>query len=88
MTTSTAESPPTVGAIDVKFEGDVVTFVLSDARSLVVDLRRVAWLSWLLNAPGTKREAFVLEQPGGFAVYWPELDDGVEVAHLLSRGAI
>jgi hypothetical protein len=23
-------------------------------------------------------------EPGGFAVYWPELDDGIEVEHLLS----
>jgi hypothetical protein len=23
-------------------------------------------------------------EPRGFAIYWPDLDDGIEVAHLLS----
>ncbi len=43
---------------------------------------RIAWLDWLLKATPEQRANWSLE-PGGFAIYWEDLDDGVEVAHLL-----
>ena len=27
-------------------------------------------------------------EPGGFAIYWPDLDDGIEVCHLLTNAPI
>jgi hypothetical protein len=80
MLTSTAE----VGAAAVRFEGDVLHVALTDGREVAVPMARVPWLAWLLRATPEQRERWSVE-PDGFAVYWDELDDGVEVAHLLSR---
>ncbi|NJN68185.1 MAG: DUF2442 domain-containing protein [Chloroflexaceae bacterium] len=30
-----------------------------------------------------KREQWTIE-PGGYAIYWEDLDDGIEIRHLLS----
>ena len=45
------------------------------------------WLKWLRDATPEQREQWTIE-PGGYAVYWPLLDDGVEVCHLLSMAPI
>jgi hypothetical protein len=34
------------------------------------------------------RRAFQIEEPDGFAIYWPDLDDGIEVAHLLTSAPV
>ncbi len=73
----------TVGATGVRFEGDVLHVLLTDGRDIGVPLAGVSWLAWLLRASPDQREGWSLE-PGGFAVYWEELDDGVEVEHLLA----
>ena len=73
----------TVGAAGVRFEGDMLHVALTDGRDIGVPLDRVPWLQWLLQASPEQRERWSLE-PGGFAVYWEELDDGFEVEHLLA----
>ncbi|MGH2610255.1 MAG: DUF2442 domain-containing protein [Tepidiformaceae bacterium] len=88
MSTSAAESPPTVGAESVSIEGDVLTVVLTDARQVVVDITRVSWLQWLLRADPSARSRYEIEEPDGFAIYWPDLDDGIEVAHLLTPAPV
>jgi hypothetical protein len=88
MTTSAAESPPTVGARAATWRGDVLTIELTDARSVAVDVSRVAWLGWLRAADARMRRRVEIEEPGGFALYWPELDDGIEIAHLLGPAPV
>jgi len=41
------------------------------------------WLKWLAEATPEQRAKWAIE-PGGFVVYWEELDDGFEIQHLLS----
>lgn len=72
-----------VSAVSANFSGDVLSIVLSDGRTISVPLDKVTWLRWLLNASAEQRNKWHVE-PGGFAIYWDELDDGIEVQHLLS----
>ena len=44
---------------------------------------RIEWLRWLYEATPEQCANWSLE-PGGYAVYWDDLDDGVEVCHLLA----
>ena len=67
----------------VHFEGNVLHFLLSDGREISLRLDQMKWLQWLANAPPEQRAKWSVE-PGGFAVYWEELDNGVEINHLLS----
>ena len=46
-------------------------------------LDRIEWLQWLARATPEKRANWSPE-PGGYAVYWEDLDDGIEVCHILA----
>ena len=72
-----------VQATGVEFEGDRLTVRLSDGREVSVPLSKLEWLQWLAEATPEQRAHWSIE-PGGFAVYWEELDDGFEIAHLLA----
>jgi hypothetical protein len=72
-----------VQATEVQFEGDRLTVRLSDGREVSVPLSKLEWLRWLAKATPEQRAHWSIE-PGGFAVYWEELDDGFEIAHLLA----
>ncbi len=74
-------------ATNVRFEGDVLLITLSDGRELSVPLDRIEWLQWLRKASPEQRAHWEIE-PGGFAIYWPDLDDGVEIEHLLTIHAL
>jgi hypothetical protein len=67
----------------VRFEGNMLLVALSDGRELRVPLDRVEWLKWLARATPTQRANWSIE-PGGFAIQWDELDDGIEIQHLLT----
>ena len=56
---------------------------LNDGREIALSLAEVPWLKWLATATPKQRANWSLE-PGGFAIYWPDLDDGIEVVHLLN----
>jgi hypothetical protein len=71
----------------VTFDDDTLVVSLNDGRTVTVPLGRVRWLHWLADATPEQRGRWSLE-PGGFAVYWEELDDGFEVGHLLSTQAL
>jgi len=73
-----------VGAIDVYFIGNTLCVSLSDGRAISVAIDQFKWLDWLAKATPKQRTKWSLE-PGGFAIYWKELDDGIEVCHLLSN---
>lgn len=66
------------------FEGIVLyILLLSDGREISLPIDQMNWLKWLANATQEQRAKWTIE-PGGFAVYWQELDDGFEIEHLLS----
>ena len=48
-----------------------------------LNLDQIEWLDWLANATPEQRAKWSLE-PGRFAVYWEDLDDGIEIEHVLS----
>ena len=75
-----ANSAAEVGAVGVRFTDDMVYIALSDGREIGVPLTRYDFLA---RATIEQRRQWQIE-PRGFAVYWPELDDGLEVIHLLS----
>ena len=72
-----------VAATEVRFKGNILYVSLSDGREVSLPLERIEWLEWLVKAPAEQRENWSLE-PGGYAIYWEDLDDGLEVCHLLA----
>jgi hypothetical protein len=56
---------------------------LSDGREIALPFKRVKWLDWLAKATPQQRAKWSIE-PYGYAVWWDELDDGIEVGHALS----
>lgn len=71
-----------VSATDVEVSAERLRVYLSDGRVVEASLSRVPWLRWLSEATESERQNWSLE-PGGFAVFWEDLDDGVEVRRLL-----
>lgn len=67
---------------DVQFEESILHVALSDGRRVSLPLDVVGWLDWLALATPEQRADWTIE-PGGYAIYWDELDDGIEVEHLL-----
>lgn len=82
MATSVVKDQPELKAIDVHFDGDWLSIVLSDDRRVSVPMSRIPWLNWLAKATAQQQAKWSIE-PSGFAVYWNDLDDGIEVKHLL-----
>ncbi|HLC15396.1 MAG TPA: DUF2442 domain-containing protein [Thermodesulfovibrionia bacterium] len=66
----------------VRFIDNILFILLSDGREISIYIDRVEWLQWLLKASPEQREKWSIEL-GGYAIYWDELDDGIEVCHLL-----
>jgi len=87
MVTSGTRETEGVRAVNVRFQANVLHVLLSDGREIGLPMDRVEWLRWLANATPDQRAKWSIE-PGGFAIYWDELDDGIEVAHLLSMQPI
>jgi hypothetical protein len=71
-----------VVATGVRFTESMVYVVLNDGREIGVPLSR---LPWLANATPEQRAGWSIE-PHGYAVWWDDLDDGIEVCHLLDTG--
>lgn len=82
MPTLINEVAEQVRAIDVCFVGTILYINLSDDREISIPIDRVPWLDWLRKATPEQRANWSIE-PGGFAIYWEDLDDGIEVCHLL-----
>lgn len=72
-----------VRATGVSFVGQRLFISLSDGREMSLPIDQVTWLGWLAKATSEQRERWTIE-PRGYAVYWEELDDGIEIDHLLS----
>lgn len=87
MPTLANKSTEQVRAIGVHFVGDALCVTLSDGREISVPLDRFEWLKWLAKASLAQRAKWSIE-PGGFAVYWDELEDGIEICHLLAAQSL
>ena len=87
MPTLVSKRVKQVRATGVRFGGDILYVSLSDGREVALNLKQVAWLRWLLKATPAQRAAWSIE-PRGFAIYWNELDDGIEVCHALGTQPI
>jgi len=72
-----------VRAKGIRLEDDLLHVLLTDGREISVPFDKFGWLKWLAGATPEQRAKWRLE-PNGFAVYWDELDDGIEIEHLLS----
>lgn len=83
MSTSQNDIVELVMATDIEFEGHMLHVSLSDGRRVSLPLDTISWLSWLAVATPEQRANWSIE-PGGYAVYWEDLDDGFEVMHLLN----
>ena len=79
----TSPDRKTVATTAVRFDQNTLFILLSDGREMSVPLDNISWLDWLCNATHEQRANWSIE-PGGFAIYWEALDDGVELSHLLS----
>ena len=87
MNTFTAKSATSVRAKGVGFTKRTLLVSLDDGREISLPLDDVSWLKWLAKATPKQQANWKLE-PGGFAIYWPDLDDGIEVCHLLTNEPI
>ncbi len=71
-----------VAATNVRFEENILYVSLSDGREMSLPIDRIEWLEWLAKATPEQKANWSLE-PGGYAIYWEDLDDGIEVYHIL-----
>jgi len=83
----TAKKSEQVRAESVCFTGGAIHVRLDDGREVSLPLNEVPWLKWLAKATPKQRANWSVE-PGGFAIYWPDLDDGIEVCHLLNSAPL
>lgn len=72
-----------IAAIDIRFDQDTLVIVLNDQREIALSLKEIKWLHWLAGATPEQRTKWSLE-PYGYAVWWEDLDDGIEILHALS----
>ena len=87
MTISTGDTETLVQARKVRFDNNILIITLSDEREIRLPIDQMSWLKWLTKATSEQRAKWTIE-PGGFAIYWEELDDGIEISHLLSMRAL
>lgn len=81
------KNKPAVSVEDVHFSGNVLSILLSDNRTISLPVDKIDWLKWLANASDAQRNNWSIE-PGGYAIYWDELDDGIEIEHLLGMSPL
>ncbi len=64
---------------NVRIDDAAVHILLADGRTLDVP---IAHWSFLARATPEQRQHWQFE-PGNEIIYWPDLDDGLAIAHLL-----
>jgi hypothetical protein len=67
-------------AADVRFDAERLIVDLADGRTIAVPL---AWYPRLLNATPAQRSNWQ-KAGAGFAIHWPDVDEDLSVAGLLS----
>ncbi len=76
-----------VGATNVRFDQEMLTIELNDGRQIALPYRQISWLCWFADATNEQRAKWSIE-PFGYAIWWEELDDGIEVVHALSHSPL
>ena len=76
-----------VQAKAVRFDKNILFITRSDGREISLPIDQMNWLKWLTQATPEQRAKWTIE-PTGFAIYWDELDDGIEIQHLLSTQSL
>ena len=66
----------------VAFTGDTLVIYLNDGRAIQLESARYAWLQWLFTANAEQRSRWEIVPSGG-GVWWPDLDEGIELQPLL-----
>ena len=79
MTTSAVEAVRGATAVDVKIDDVALRLDLIDGRTLSVP---IVWFPRLSYATADERAHFELLGDGE-SIHWPDLDEDIEVAHLL-----
>ena len=79
-----SNEPITVGIISVRLGNERVSFTLDDGREISLSLE-AKHMDWLKRATPEQRLNWRILGPDGWAVEWPDLDEGIEVEHLLLR---
>lgn len=79
MATLAVEPATQVRATSVRFTHSMLYITLNDEREIGVPLSHFKWLA---QATAPQRANWSIE-PQGYAVWWNDLDDGIEVCHLL-----
>jgi hypothetical protein len=82
MNTLAAKNFEPVRAKNIRITGTTLHVGLDDRREISLPFNDLPWLKWLAKATPKQRDNWTIE-PGGFAIYWPDLDDGIEICHLL-----
>jgi hypothetical protein len=82
MNTLTARIAKKARAQSARVTARTLRVALDDGREISVPFSKAPWLKWLAKSTLKQRANWSLE-PGGYAIFWPDLDDGVEVRHLL-----
>ncbi len=82
VSTLTNDLVEQVCATGVRFARRMFYVSLSDGREIGMPLDKVEWLKWLANVTQEQCSRWSAE-PGGFAIHWEDLDDGIEVCRLL-----
>jgi len=82
-----AKTNEQVRAQSARVTANTLCVRLDDCQEISLPFTEVSWLKWLAKATPRQRANWSLE-PGGFAIYWPDLDDGIEVCHLLDSQPI
>ncbi len=70
-------------AVSARVTDDEVVILLNDKQTVSVPFAKFAFLA---QATEEQRRNFVIE-PHGFAIYWPDLDDGFEIEHVVPVSA-
>lgn len=77
-----AEPRKLVQIASIAFVNDTLILRLSDGRAIHVEMPRHSWLGWLHKATPEQRGRWEIVPSGG-GVWWPELDEGIELQPLL-----
>ncbi len=87
MPISTKNKLEQVSAISASFQRNILSILLSNGRTIGIPIDKIDWLQWLATATQEQQENWSLE-PGGYAIYWNDLDNGIEIEHLLSMSPL
>lgn len=82
-TTTFPVEPMTIVRIaQVAFAEETLIIRLNDGRALHLEMAHYPWLHWLWQASPEQRSQWIIVPSGG-GVWWSELDEGIELQHLL-----